>query len=75
MLEQLGPYLGLGMQLAVTVAIGYGLDRWLDTLPWFTIGFSLLGIIYFFVQIYRLAVYLDRKSKAERRSRKPGEEV
>lgn len=43
-----GPYLGLGLQLAVTVIAMVFLGLWLDdrfnTKPWLTVGFSFLGI-------------------------------
>ena len=43
-----GPYLGLGLQLAVTVIVMVFLGIWLDdkfgTKPWMTVISSLLGI-------------------------------
>lgn len=43
-----GPYLGLGLQLAVTVVVMVFLGIWLDdkfgTKPWLTVTFSFLGI-------------------------------
>jgi ATP synthase protein I len=43
-----GPYLGLGLQLAVTVIVMVFLGIWLDgkfnTKPWLTLIFSFLGI-------------------------------
>jgi ATP synthase protein I len=43
-----GPYLGLGLQLAVTVIVMVFLGIWLDdkfnTSPWLTVVFSFLGI-------------------------------
>ncbi len=43
-----GPYLGLGLQLAVTVIVMVFLGIWLDgkfnTSPWLTVTFSFLGI-------------------------------
>jgi len=48
-LRELGIYLGLGLQLAVTVAVlaflGIWLDKKFDTTPWLTIIFSFLGVI------------------------------
>jgi ATP synthase protein I len=48
-LRSLGNYLGLGMQLAVTVGVmvllGYWLDNKFQTNPWLIIIFSFLGII------------------------------
>ena len=46
--EDIGNYLGLGLQLAVTVVVmvflGIWLDRKLDTNPWMTVACSFLGI-------------------------------
>ena len=43
-----GPYIGLGLQLALTVIVMVFLGIWLDgkfdTSPWLTITFSFLGI-------------------------------
>lgn len=40
-------YTGLGMQFVLVMLLpmggGYGLDVWLDTLPWFTLGGFALG--------------------------------
>lgn len=45
--RQIGPYLGLGTQLAATVVLMFFLGRWLDTefstTPLFIIAFSFLG--------------------------------
>jgi F0F1-type ATP synthase assembly protein I len=45
---------GRGMDIALTVAlfvaVGIGLDRWLGTLPWFTIGLTVLAGIGFFAK-------------------------
>jgi F0F1-type ATP synthase assembly protein I len=32
--------------------IGFGLDKWIDTAPWFTIGLTLVGIVGVFVRTY-----------------------
>ena len=41
--------------LVVGVAIGYGLDRWLDTAPWFLVGFFALGAATGVVNTWRTA--------------------
>jgi ATP synthase protein I len=68
-LREAGPYLGLGMQLALTMAFftlgGYLLDRWLDTVPWLTIGGALVGMAAVFIQLVRVS------TSASRTSRKP----
>lgn len=68
-----GPYLGLGMQLALTVAFftaaGYGIDRWLGTLPWGTIIGALLGITMLFVQVVRVSKEMTTKADRRRQQR------
>lgn len=62
-LHESSPFLGLGIQLAGTmlfyVFVGYMLDRWLNTSPWLLIAGSVVGMIAFFFQIYRLSVRLS----------------
>ena len=47
-IQQLGPYMGLGWALAVSVALGtvggYYADRWLGTEPWLTLAGIFLGM-------------------------------
>jgi ATP synthase protein I len=47
--REIGPYLGLGMQLAITVAVMVFLGIWLDgkfsTTPILTVIFAFLGVI------------------------------
>jgi len=56
-------FLTIGVQLAgsmlVYIFIGYFLDRWLDTKPWLMIVGSIIGMVAFFVQLYRLVQRLD----------------
>lgn len=77
-MKQAEPYLGMGMQMALSMTVfvfaGYGLDLWLDTLPWFLIGGALLGVFAVFALIFRLTAQLterDRAAKAKKRSTKP----
>ena len=61
------PYMGLGMQMVLTmvlfVAGGYYLDRWLDTTPWLLLAGTLLGMVSVFTYLIRLANQLGNKSK------------
>ena len=41
--------------LAVGVGIGFGLDKWLDTTPWFLVVFFFLGAAAGFLNVYRAA--------------------
>ena len=61
---------GRGMDIALTVAlfvaVGLGLDRWLGTLPWFTIGMTVLAGIGFFAKFkYQYDARMD-ELQAER---------
>ncbi|MEO9876257.1 MAG: AtpZ/AtpI family protein [Anderseniella sp.] len=40
--------------VAVGVAIGWGLDRWLDSKPWFLIMFFFLGVAAGVMNVYRI---------------------
>ena len=54
--EQAGPAAGAGYTLIGAImllgVIGYGIDRWRGTSPWFLVGGLLLGIV---VGMYELA--------------------
>jgi ATP synthase protein I len=45
--RDIGPYMGLGTQLAATIIVMFFLGKWLDEkldcFPWLTISFSFLG--------------------------------
>ena len=53
-------YASLGMTFAagilVFMAIGYGLDRWLGTLPFGTITGTVLGAVLGFLSVYRRVI-------------------
>ncbi len=57
----------------VGFAIGYGLDTWLDTSPWFKLVFFFVGIGAGFLNVYEDSKRLLRKMQAEddERGRKP----
>lgn len=54
--EQAGPAAGAGYTLIGAIlllgGIGYGIDRWRGTTPWFLLGGLLLGVV---VGMYELA--------------------
>jgi len=60
--EQAGPAAGAGYTLIGAImllgAIGYGVDRWRGSEPWFLVGGLLLGIV---VGMYELAKTVWRK--------------
>jgi len=47
--------------------IGYGLDWWLGTAPWFVIGFSLLGAFSGFMRLWHYAKVEGARQDEERR--------
>lgn len=67
-LKEAGPYLTLGLELGFTMiawsAIGYLLDRWLETLPWLTMAGVVIGIASVFIQVARAS---RRSKKADHR--------
>ena len=62
------PYLGLGMQMVLTmvlfVAAGHFLDGRLGTAPWLLLAGALLGMVVLFVYLLRLAGKLSQKNPA-----------
>ncbi|WP_456424488.1 AtpZ/AtpI family protein [Rhodocaloribacter sp.] len=72
-LRAAGPHLGLGMQLAFTmlffVGLGYLVDRWLGTLPWFLIGGAVVGMTALFIQLFRVSAEMSAQAKADRERR------
>ena len=55
--RSLGQLATLGIQMVAAVAIGlalgYWLDRWLGTTPWLTMVFALFGIVAAFLNLFR----------------------
>ena len=68
-----GPYIGLGVQIAASMALfaggGYAVDRFLDTSPWGVLVGAMLGmagIVALLVRVSREADAEARRSKAKR---------
>jgi F0F1-type ATP synthase assembly protein I len=63
--REVGPYLGTGFQLAVTVAAMVFLGRWLDNLtgknPLFILIFSFLGVGAGLYNFIKTVIYLGNK--------------
>ncbi len=53
----------MGLAVAVGVGIGYYLDKWLGTQPWFLIIFLFFGIVAGFRSLYRALKRLEREDK------------
>jgi F0F1-type ATP synthase assembly protein I len=68
--KQIGPYLGLGTQLAATVVLMFFLGRWLDemlsTMPLFIILFSLAGSSAGIYNFIKAVLNLNKKKTLEK---------
>jgi len=57
-LRDVGPYLGIGVSLAVTVLLGVGVGYWLDgrlgTTPAFVLAGAMIGVLTAGYHFYRL---------------------
>ena len=64
-----GPYLGLGVQFAVTIVISIFSGSWLDekftTSPWFTLGFGLFGGFAGTYNLIKTVIELGKKQDAK----------
>ena len=62
-------YAGLGFEFAVAVALfaglGYGLDRWLGTLPWLTLVGMSLGFVAGLTKLLQAGRRMGRKGGAK----------
>lgn len=72
-LSEVGPYLGLGMQIALSmalfIALGYALDQWLDILPWGTVAGALIGMASIFYHLVRVLGEMNRTTSARKTQR------
>ncbi len=64
--KDFGPFLTMGMQLAISVVvfffIGYWLDRKFGTSPWCTIGGAALGVTGGLIKFLKTATALGKKA-------------
>ncbi len=67
--SEIGPYLGLGFQLAASIVImlflGIKLDEYLESKPIFTILFSMFGGFAGIYNVIRSTINLNKKKKVE----------
>jgi F0F1-type ATP synthase assembly protein I len=69
--RELGYYAALaqtGVEMVLPALLGYWIDGWLDTLPWFTVILAVLG---FAAGLTHLIVLLNRKERDEPKDKKP----
>lgn len=68
--HEVGPYLGLGTQLAATIVLMFFLGRWLDTElnsePLLTIIFAFIGGAAGVYNFIRTVLELNKKNKIEK---------
>jgi F0F1-type ATP synthase assembly protein I len=67
--RELGPYLGLGFQLAASIILMFFLGRWLDSKlkiePVLTITFSFLGGFAGIYNVIKTVLQLNKKKKSD----------
>ncbi|MGH8103023.1 MAG: AtpZ/AtpI family protein [bacterium] len=59
-----------GSSVLAGAAIGYFLDRWLHTSPWFLILWILLGVAAGFRSLFRAMKDMERREEERKASRK-----
>ena len=73
-----GPFLTLGMQLALAVVVSFFVGRWLDatfdTTPWLTVIMVLAGTTGGFISFFRTVSAIGKREDQERAERKKSEE-
>jgi ATP synthase protein I len=71
--DNVGKGMDLALSLLLFVGIGYGLDRWLGTKPWFMIGMVLLVAVGQFVKMKYDYEGTMQRLEAERVQRSTGQ--
>jgi F0F1-type ATP synthase assembly protein I len=56
----------IGLEFVVPALLGYGLDRWLGTKPWFAVLGALLGLAMGMFHVFRLPAELARDAERRR---------
>lgn len=68
-LRRAGPYMGIGSTFLAAIVTcllaGWGLDRWLDTMPWFTLAGAFLGIAAGFYMFFKIIQGAGREGPGE----------
>ncbi len=57
--------LELGISVAIGIAIGFYLDKWLGTSPWLTIIMMLCGTVSGFMRIYRALKEMEKEEQQD----------
>ncbi len=68
-MQQLAPYLTLGVQLAAAVCVSAGVGWWIDetfsTQPWVLLGGVVVGSIVGLVQFFRVVAQLGKRAQRD----------
>jgi len=66
----------IGIHLVMTsvlgLALGYFLDKWLETTPWLTMVFFFLGVVAGFKNMFQEVKKLSKKNDAQKNQPKDG---
>lgn len=77
-ISEFGPYLTMGMQLAIAVVAFFFLGRWLDsvlnTAPWLMITGLIVGTAGGFVSFFRSVIAMGKKENKLKKSTDGGRE-
>ena len=69
LIKQIASYSTLGLEMGLSVAlgvgIGYYLDKWLNTEPWFLIIFIMFGAAAGFRRLYQVAKRLQKEESED----------
>ena len=69
LIKQVASYSTLGLEMGLSVAvgavIGYYIDKWLNSEPWFLIVFLLLGVVAGFKSLYRALKRLQKEDSED----------
>jgi hypothetical protein len=73
--REAGPYLGLGMQIAASMAFfvgaGYFLDSWLGTFPWLMVAGAFVGMAAVIIHLVRISKQMSADFNDGDRFRQP----
>lgn len=77
-ISEFGPYLTIGMQLAIAVVAFFFLGRWLDgvfgTAPWLMIAGLLVGTAGGFISFFRSVAAMEKKEESVKHTTDKGRE-
>ncbi len=64
-MKESGPYLNLGIQLALPIVLFFFVGKWIDdsygTKPWWMVGFTFFGFVVGFYNFIKVVIKLNKK--------------